>query len=68
LDEDSRLAACKGDSGAPVFIERGDLLALVGIVSGSAVGCSRFTTITPLAPQREWLLETARMLGSPLAP
>jgi trypsin len=68
LHEDGSLAACKGDSGAPVFLERGDVPALVGIVSGSTVGCSGFTTITPLAPQREWLVETARMLGSPLAP
>ncbi len=63
------LGACTGDSGAPVFA--GD--ALIGVVSWSTGpnmtdGCGGLTGVTPLTLYRAWILETARKLGSAVAP
>lgn len=63
------LGACTGDSGAPVF--EGD--ALIGIVSWStgpamSDGCGGLTGVTPLVLYRGWLFDTARKLGSRIAP
>jgi len=65
------LSACTGDSGAPVFEDTRD--AVIGVVSWStgpknSAGCGGLTGVTPLARYRAWILNTARMLGSPLAP
>jgi hypothetical protein len=67
------LGACTSDSGAPVLRESGGNLTVVGIVSWSTGpnmrgGCGGMTGATALAPYRTWILETARGLGSPLAP
>ena len=67
------LGACAGDSGAPAFRGSGDSLAVIGVVSWStgpklSAGCGGLTGITPLVNYRAWILETARALGSPLAP
>jgi trypsin len=67
------LGACTGDSGAPVFEETGGRLVVVGVVSWStgaknAAGCGGLTGVTPLARYRDWIVDTARQLGSPLAP
>lgn len=67
------LGACAGDSGAPVFRETNDRLAIVGVVSWStgpklSAGCGGLTGVTPLVRYRDWILKTARALGSPLAP
>lgn len=67
--ERAGLGACTGDSGAPVF----DRLGVVGLVSWStgpnaSAGCGGLTGVTPLALYRTWIVETARKLGSPLAP
>lgn len=67
------LGACTGDSGAPVFAADEGRLALVGVVSwstgpGNSAGCGGLTGVTPLARYRAWIIETARMLGSPIAP
>ena len=67
------LGACTGDSGAPVFDEAAVPRALIGVVSWStgpnnAGGCGGLTGVTPLARYRDWIVETARQLGSPLAP
>lgn len=67
------LGACAGDSGAPVFRDNGGTLAIVGVVSWStgpnlSAGCGGLTGITPLARYRAWIVDTARALGSPLAP
>jgi hypothetical protein len=62
------LAACSGDSGAPAFAIRGGVPALFGVVSGGSAGCGGITIVTPLGPHRDWLVEAARKLGSPLGP
>ncbi len=72
-DERPGLGACAGDSGAPAFREVGGNLTIVGVVSWSTGpkltgGCGGLTGITPLIRYRDWIAETARALGSPLAP
>ena len=67
------LGACTGDSGAPAFRDAGDGLTLIGVVSWStgpnlSAGCGGLTGITPLVRYRAWIVDTARLLGSPLAP
>lgn len=67
------LGACAGDSGAPAFRNDNGSLAIVGVVSWSTgpklgAGCGGLTGITPLVRYRDWIIETARALGSPLAP
>ena len=71
--ESAGLGACTGDSGAPVFRDSGGSLAIVGVVSWSTGpkltgGCGGLTGVTPLVRYRPWILDTARSLGSPLAP
>jgi hypothetical protein len=67
------LGACAGDSGAPAFRETDGHLAIIGVVSWStgprlSAGCGGLTGITPLVRYRDWILERARALGSPLTP
>jgi hypothetical protein len=67
------LGACAGDSGAPALREDNGTLSIVGVVSWStgpnlSAGCGGLTGITPLVHYRPWILDTARMLGSPLTP
>jgi hypothetical protein len=67
------LGACAGDSGAPAFRDRNGRLVIVGVVSWSTgpklgAGCGGLTGVTPLERYRSWIFDTARMLGSPLAP
>jgi secreted trypsin-like serine protease len=67
------LGACAGDSGAPAFRDANGSLTIVGVVSWStgpklSAGCGGLTGITPLVRYRAWIIDTARMLGSPLAP
>lgn len=67
------LGACAGDSGAPAFRNDNGTLTIVGVVSWStgpklSAGCGGLTGITPLVRYRAWIVETARVLGSPLAP
>ena len=71
--ETAGLGACAGDSGAPVFRDADGRLAIIGVVSWStgpklSAGCGGLTGVTPLVRYREWILERARTLGSPLAP
>jgi secreted trypsin-like serine protease len=63
------MGACTGDSGAPVY----EGTALTGVVSWSTGpnmtgGCGGLTGVTPLSLYRGWIIDTARRLGSPLAP
>ena len=72
-NERAGLSACTGDSGAPVFEEDGGKLRVIGVVSWStgpknAGGCGGLTGVTPLARYRDWIVDTARKLGSPLSP
>jgi secreted trypsin-like serine protease len=65
------LGACTGDSGGPLF-ELGGARVL-GVVSWSTAsndeeGCGGLTGVTPLTLYRAWIEETAKKLGSPLAP
>jgi Trypsin len=67
------LGACAGDSGAPAFAGSGKDLRIIGVVSWSTgpnltAGCGGLTGITPLARYRGWIVDTARKLGTPLAP
>lgn len=67
------LGACTGDSGAPAFRGSNGSLTIIGVVSWSTgpnltAGCGGLTGITPLARYRAWVVDTARMLGSPLEP
>ena len=71
--ERAGLGACTGDSGAPVFIAQGERLAIAGVVSWSTgpkltAGCGGLTGVTPLTRYHDWIVETARTLGSPLPP
>ena len=65
------LGACTGDFGAPVLIPGGGRLAVIGVVSwstgpGNSAGCGGLTGVTPLARYRDWIVETAGKMGSPL--
>ena len=72
-DESPGLGACSGDSGAPAFRETNGDLRIIGVVSWStgpklSAGCGGLTGITPLVRYRDWIIDTARSLGSPLQP
>jgi secreted trypsin-like serine protease len=63
------LGGCTGDSGAPVF--DGQSASVIGVVSwstapGDEEGCGGLTGVTPLMLYRDWIVQTARKLGSPL--
>ena len=65
------LGACTGDSGAPVLRDVDDRLAVIGVVSWStgpklAQGCGGLTGVTPLVRYRDWIVEAASKLGSPV--
>ena len=67
------LGACTGDSGAPVFAALESGFAVIGVVSWTtgakrSEGCGGLTGVTPLVRYRDWILQTARGMGSPLAP
>ena len=72
-NERTGLGACTGDSGGPVLRDIGGRLAVIGVVSWSTgarneAGCGGLTGVTPLSLYYPWIAETARKLGSPLAP
>jgi len=69
--ERAGFGACTGDSGAPVFRDSGGRLAVIGVVSWStgpnnSAGCGGLTGVTPLVRYRDWIVQTAAKLGSPL--
>ena len=73
LGEKAGLGVCNGDSGGPVFEERGGRLALIGIISwtGSNEGeprCGFISGVIPLPRYHHWIIETAAKLGSRLEP
>ena len=70
-NERAGLGGCTGDSGAPVFDGQGPMV--IGVVSWSTApkdeeGCGGLTGVTPLLLYRQWIVDTARKLGSPIAP
>jgi secreted trypsin-like serine protease len=63
--------ACTGDSGAPVFEDRGGSSVIVGVVSWStgpnnSDGCGGLTGVTPLTLYKDWIVKTARSWGAAL--
>jgi len=69
----SGLGACAGDSGAPAFRSTAGETKIIGVVSWSTgpnltAGCGGLTGVTPLAKYRGWIVDTARKLGTTLAP
>ena len=65
------LGACTGDSGAPVFRTAGGRPAIVGVVSwatgpANSAGCGGLTGVTPLTRYRDWVTESAKILGNQL--
>jgi secreted trypsin-like serine protease len=65
------LGACTGDSGGPVYQDAGGYFAVMGVVSWSTgangtSGCGGLTGVTPIELYRNWIVETAAKLGSPL--
>jgi secreted trypsin-like serine protease len=67
------LGACTGDSGAPAFRSNGGALALVGLVSWTTAarnedGCGGLTGLTPTVRYRDWIIQQAAKMGSPLGP
>ena len=72
-NERAGIGASTGDFGAPVFREIGGRRKVVGVVSwstapGNEAGCGGLTGVTPLSLYYPWIVETAKKLGSPLAP
>ena len=71
LNKSTGLGGCVGDSGAPAYDGEGPLV--IGVVSWSTApndeeGCGGLTGVTPLLNYRQWIVDTAKKLGSPLAP
>jgi secreted trypsin-like serine protease len=71
MGERAGLGACTGDSGAPVFRDIGGALTVTGVVSwstgpGNSEGCGGLTGVTPLARYRDWIIEQAAKMRSPL--
>jgi secreted trypsin-like serine protease len=71
--ETTGLGVCSGDSGGPVFDPTSEPFALIAVVSWASTarhlpGCGGLTGATPVTPFRDWIVETAKKMGSPLAP
>jgi hypothetical protein len=69
--EKSGLGACTGDSGAPVFGEADGRPVIIGVVSWStgpqnSTGCGGLTGVTPLIRYRNWVTDSAKILGNEL--
>jgi secreted trypsin-like serine protease len=65
------LGACTGDSGGPVLRDIDGHLMVMGVVSWStgpklSEGCGGLTGVTPLVRYRDWIVQAAGKLGSPL--
>jgi len=65
------LGACTGDSGGPVLRDVDGRLVVIGVVSWSTgpklgAGCGGLTGVTPLERYRDWIVQAAGKLGSPV--
>jgi secreted trypsin-like serine protease len=72
-DKRAGLGACTGDSGGPAFVEAPGGLAVAGVVSWSTgpagdAGCGGLTGVTPIWLYRGWIVDSAKRMGSPIAP
>ncbi|MFG1464248.1 S1 family peptidase [Xanthobacter sp. DSM 24535] len=68
LSPQSGLAGgCVGDSGGPAF-QNGEVAGVIGWATGpnGARGCGGVTGVTLVGLHRDWILSTARALGSPV--
>lgn len=63
MQEAAQLGACSGDSGGPAFAVR-DGLVVIGVVTAAPERCGGLTLVTPTATYYDWIVETARTLGS----
>jgi secreted trypsin-like serine protease len=75
LNKRAGLGGCVGDSGAPVFdgVDPQESAMVIGVVSWSTApndeeGCGGLTGVTPLINYRQWIVYTAKKLGSPVLP
>ena len=71
LNKRPGLGGCVGDSGGPAYDGEGPLV--IGVISWSTApsdeeGCGGLTGVTPLLNYRQWIIDTAKKLGSPLTP
>ena len=71
LNKRAGLGGCVGDSGGPAYDGEGPLV--IGVISWSTApndeeGCGGLTGVTPLLNYRQWIVDMAKKLGSPLAP
>jgi Trypsin len=69
-NERAGIGGCTGDSGGPAFDGDGPLV--IGVVSWTTAaqdneGCGGLTELTPLLIYREWIIETAKLMNSPIA-
>jgi secreted trypsin-like serine protease len=61
--------ACRGDSGAPVLVQREGGLRVAGIVhGGSGAICASPAVITPIHADSGWLVENAGLVGDDIGP
>ncbi len=65
LQESARLGACSGDSGGPAFAVR-EGLVVIGVVTAAPESCGGLTVVTPIVAHYDWIVDTARELGSSL--
>lgn len=75
LNKRAGLGGCVGDSGGPAYDGEGPQGTgkVIGVISWSTApndeeGCGGLTGVTPLLNYRQWIVDTAKKLGSPLAP
>ena len=53
-------SACRGDSGGPAFVYRGNQLALLGVTSRGSYFCNNDGTYTDIRYYIDWIIETGR--------
>jgi S1-C subfamily serine protease len=67
------LGSCHGDSGGPVLDTSDGRPAVVGMMTWAtgpslSTGCGGLTGVTPIIRYRDWIVNTAAAMGSPLRP